>query len=179
MYLAKYKSQSYPLPYRYRRGLGCACQSPDPAGFLAATSIIQRRALGDIWTSVDNAVATAVDWASIPWNVISGGQLTQAQKLALIVQGQDQIQAVTDSPGARVSPTVAAIAQAAAAQNMADLQARQTAAQNLPGPSNSQIDLSLLGTAVGAQPGGSFFSNYGPLLLAGGGVALALWLLKS
>lgn len=129
MYLAKYNSRRYPIPFRYRSGLGCACQP---------------RPLGDIWDSLDSVASSAVNFASIPWNAITG-QLTDAQKQALVLEEQKQILAVADSPGAQVSPTVQAAAQQAAIQNAGYAVTDVGAVTNLPPAQPTNYALWILG----------------------------------
>src|SRR4051794_38050198 len=130
------------------RGLGC-----------------RRRPLGDVWTSLDDAAIWIVDTASFPFNLINGGQLTDAQKQALILQGQDQILAVADSPGAQVSPAVATATRAAAIRNAMQVAGGNAVVQAFQAPTNSDIDLSLLQTGLGAQANAPATSNYGLWLL--------------
>ncbi len=106
----------------------------------------------------------------MPYNILSGGKLTNAQQEILDQEGAAQIMAVANSPGAQVSPAVRTAATQAALQQSGQVPADTAAVLSLPAPSNSSIDLSLLGTALGAQSGSSFLGNYGPLLLIGLGV---------
>lgn len=139
-----------------QRGLGCC----------------QRKPLGDVWTSLDNAAATVVDWASVPWNLISGGQLTNMQRNALLLQGQDQIFAVADTPLAQSDPSIQAAARAAAIRNSGALPLNQQSVQALAPPTNSDIYLSLLNTGLGVQPNKPATANYGLWILAGLGLAI-------
>jgi hypothetical protein len=152
MYLRQYKSQSYPLPFRYRRGLGCACR---------------QRPLGD----------PLVDLLSLPYNLWSG-KLTDAQNEQLTNEGQAQIMAVANSRGAQSSPAVQTATMQAALQQSGQVSSDTAAILAFPAPSNSAIDLSLLETGLGAQPNQSFLSNYLPIIIGGVGIWGLLALLK-